>query len=528
MLINQLQQQTQPQIVYQLPQLTQVEEARNNAIFLSQNKNTKYFHITSFMKNFVYGKDYSNYTLSKESLNEQENEKSPLFFKLSGSVAFCSQVGGCCIFYNNAITEQQMKILYSLQCQSEIFDSVCKLYENSIPNYTKLFHLTFSSRLSSTFRLLGLSEDTLLLKIIHDAPSQRNKFMYNAALMQLQMLRFDFIISPNLTQYYVKQFLDESLCNNTNINSDHLSKQTIENNIQPQLNITDAHNTPQFKTVNASAFSINHKRKIKCVDEENKSDNCSESCDSSSNSSSSSDYESEEDEANKNILEQEKNQHSSTVVINKKPNTQTLYKRTKRLSSIVSTEASSLQPSSKQTATSSSVDFIIGSNKSDTGLTSAFTKLMAPPIKANSTTGLTRNISDLDIDSPELEYDERYTFTPLQTPSVENVLSVIEKKSVFDCKEIYKLDRNGRKIYNPRYLKLHQYNQLDVNLQELFADYEDLHSQILAYVQTNQLDRFDPISIDIVYEDLLHDEMNRLKQAVYIYLISSLLEIRNN
>ena len=194
----------------QISRPTPMEQMQNNAIFLAQNIKTKLFNIQSYTTNLLEQRLNEKTTLlqSKDILREQEYGQSPLFFKISGSVAYCPQLGGCCIFYNRGINNENIRILYSLQCQQEIFDEALKLYENTIPNYRYLFQMCFSRKLYDKFKLLGLSEDTILLKIKNEAPSQRNKFVYNVALLQLQMLRFDFIISPNLTQYYVKQYLN--------------------------------------------------------------------------------------------------------------------------------------------------------------------------------------------------------------------------------------------------------------------------------------------------------------------------------
>lgn len=304
------------QTIYTNQITSEQQRVQENAIFLSQNKNTAFFNIQNYTTNFLGNRTqnmlahrYNNINkkkntsatgipemstsantstleISKETLIERECENSPLFFKISGCVAYCQQLGACCIFYNSGITKQQMKILYSVACQREIFDEACKLYKNSIPLYSELFQLIFSVKLKQKFKLLGLSEDTLLLKVKSETPSSRNRFLYNAAMLQLQMLRYDFIISPNISQYYVKQFLsDIPMCpvnipsvgdiitNTDNIVSDTNYKiTTIEDTTKNQNNKHDAvsnllidnnndddnikHNTKREKYVNASDFKV--------------------------------------------------------------------------------------------------------------------------------------------------------------------------------------------------------------------------------------------------------------------------------
>lgn len=194
--------------------MTPMERIQDDAVFLAQNKKTKFFNVESFNTSFVTSnknrKRFKDDSASSQ-LVSRDSETSVLHFKFNGTVSYCAQLSGCCIFYNNGVTSEQMKILYSRDCQLEIYEEACKLYNNTLPNYSKnfddFFQLTFSNRLREKFALLGLSEDTLLLKVKNEAPSQRNKFTYNIALLQLQMMRFEFSISPNITQYYIKQYL---------------------------------------------------------------------------------------------------------------------------------------------------------------------------------------------------------------------------------------------------------------------------------------------------------------------------------
>lgn len=411
----------------QLYQKTPEQQRQDDVIFLSQNSQTKYFNINNFTTNFLHNtKSKNTDALGTEALVQRDCEKSPLFFKLSGCVSYCPQLGGCCIFYNGGITEQQMEILYSVICQREIFDKVCKVYENSIPSFGQLFQLTFSTKLSEQFKLLGLSVDTLILKIRNETPSQRNKFIYNTAMLQLQMLRYDFIISPNLTQYYMKQFLGNPLC----VPPPPPPPQQQQNDLfistplpLPQENIINGTKSVDIESPSKCIISTDYPQKTQNVYIDDNSEEYSEDDDDDD------DDEEDEYEYDDDIVEKQpiiikntslkNNGGSGDGGGNAIPKLYTLPTK-KQVESLASSSSSSLtrfkrkNNKTQSISTLSSVEFIHPSvsGQSETGITEKFAKLKCkqqPPstrqYDAASSTGITENVAELCLDTSGMDVE---------------------------------------------------------------------------------------------------------------------------
>lgn len=619
------QQELQPQNICKTP----LERMHEDAIFLSQNTKTNYFNIQSFNTSFLERKsktrENSSLAISKETLLERNNEKSPLYFKISGCVAYCAQLNGCCIFYNRGITKEEMPILYSVQCQQEVFEEACKLYENSIPSYKFLFQLSFSTKLRNTFRLLGLSEDTLLLKVKNEAPSQRNKFMYNTAMLQLQMMRFDFIISPNITQYYVKQFLSASFvqANHRQSAVSVCQKQDILTTLMPQDK--DEYKQPQDATrkrkqkdtsnnnnedtsnyVNAADFKINHKRKAAGDREDDESladyeensddaddDDADEDEETDSSSVASSEFndfnkEYDYDAAKRKIIVQNTSVEEKHTKQAQPLDEKALRRIMKRPSSLVSSsdtvagEKRCHVAAKSITSQESSVDFVMPSNKSETGVTEKFSKLMTenttmqcttyargtntnklkPKINiqkqistyAPSSTGMTENVADLSLNDDgsgggdgggDDDDNKDYRFNDIATTSkaninneqiynttcreqFQNLIECIDKRrpSVFG-RNINMRNSDGYIVYNPRFLETLIEMDDIVDIQECFNDFIDLHRDVETYVRINGYFRGNRDSIAHILREVKLDELNRLKQAVFLYLLSDEVQLKN-
>lgn len=258
-------------------QKTAEERRQDDAVFLSQNTETRLFNIQSFHTNLMDHPDVINGTngrstistrnnnnnnniwnISKQLITDKECESSPLFFKFSGNVAYVPQLNGCCIFYNSGMTKQQMDILYSSQCQMEVLTEACKLMKNAFPNYKHLLQFNFLRKLSKQFNLMGLSEDTLLLTVKSGLPSQTGKFILNAAQLQLRILRFNFIISPNLTHVYMKTYMQPSLCQQNQNRQDETMNDatTIQNNSTINLDISGGGGHDDGNIVNSRKENI--------------------------------------------------------------------------------------------------------------------------------------------------------------------------------------------------------------------------------------------------------------------------------
>lgn len=696
---------TQPGIDVML-QKTQLEQWQDNAIFISQNNhnNVKLFNIQSFQTNMLSkstANDSSLLEISRDTLVERECEKSPLFFKISGSVSYCQQLGGCCIFFHRGITAEQMRILYSVPCQQEIFDVAYKLYDNSIPSYKHLFQLYFSAKLRQRFRLLGLSEDTILLKVKNETPSQRNKFMYNSALLQLQMLRFDFIISPNLTPYYCKQFLTNNSClppasvpqsqpQYMPPPSSYIQTPTYIQPPEPVLSMSTTGPKTTKTTTPRKQVTV---QQMPAEEEEDEEELDEEEEDSEKDDSD------ESDESTSNEYEENLIEPRPAIKVNTKSLSEELEmaakmadkapQGTKRrlpsppASSLVSTATASTRDYIGRRRgdgdTKCSVEFVLPSNRSDTGITEKFAKIRCSSVKdkrirrgAPSSTGLTANLDDLDLGA-EFDLDEggaggdayieddylvtyksdsksdedgdqgifaqrnlfeQYSLqesvnedpgyqdsamrdlanqdstnedttirdsgdtvnqdiatrdsgdtanqdiatraldsqnttkndpttqdrstsdpniifnqAPLYSDDINDVLPSTStgrkgldceetlqyllskmtepvEKSIFDSKTIMVTDANNKTIFNPKYLALLQQESSIEELQDTFNYFEDIHDDVEPYIKAKGYIRERPERILRALLEVEQDETNRLKQAVYIYLLSNLIKLK--
>ncbi|WBR61474.1 hypothetical protein [Drosophila suzukii associated hytrosavirus 1] len=576
--------QPQPPVVVCAPlaqePINRIERLQDDAIFLSQNNKTKFFNVQSFNTSFLESKskarENSSFAISKETLIEKNYENSPLYFKFSGCVAYCAQLNGCCIFYNRGINKEQMPILYSVQCQQEIFDEACKLYENSIPNYKFLFQLSFSAKLRDTFKRMGLSEDTLLLKVKNEAPSQRNKFMYNTAMLQLQMMRFDFIISPNITQYYVKQFL------NTNTqpvvqpqyNEVCIQQPSTIANVQPIPIQTKKTTEKEDDTciINATEFVINqNKDDIEDYDDTD----ASEDDDSSVSSAEFNDFDRVYNEPptkqRKQItvlnLEGKKSDDINTQPLRLGQND--LHTINKGPASLASSSSSDRRgvPLSVASQGTSSVGFVMPA-RSETGVTEKFAKmgystednrintfpssyargtntneLNKTNIQTNtslstyapSSTGITDNVADMNIEDEEYEDSGANDLARIAMLTREEMkilhrykLDLARKRyTIFEDNNYTMRDEEGKLFFNPRLFPVIQMWNEPEYTQTFFDAFKDLHSDVPIFVTYMRYERGNKAKIALALADVMTDETNRLKQAVYLYLLSDLIELRD-
>lgn len=583
--------QLNPSIQHLLEKTPQ-ERLQEDAILIAKNSNTKLLNIKSFQSSYFRdkytGHNNTSLEISKEMLMEKNCESSPLFFKVTANVSFCSQFGGCCIFFNCGLTKEQMRILYSVNCQTEIYTEVKKLYENSIPNFDSLFEYSFSQKNATKFKLMGLSEDTILLKIKKEMPNKRNTFIYNSALLQLQMLRCDFLITPNLTEYYFKQFFNEtpsSLIAPLN----EMPTQNILNELCHHQNSSRKTNTPTINNRNATEQNIHQENNYMQTDicNETPEFNDSEDDENSINSENASVYSSsdeDEDVCATTIPIHVKNSDIQPQILDK-TDLINLPKHTlhKKSSSLISSITSNGQPKSIKSISSgtvSSIEFIMNSNKSETGVTEQFSQLQCKNKKtsklqsnkntssAQSSSGLTENVYELNLNENISINTEDETFTnfkqsreeidPInyaQSSSglTENILKLnLTGKSNVDseseiqdvCSNIltnilerydknpvtienfsaFYLDNEKRKVYNVDFLELLIENNIDIPRQLIFDDYKDLHKDLNKYLHDNDYVRGNIESIKLSLTDIKCDRNNRLKQAAFLYILDNLLK----
>lgn len=590
-------------IIRVAPQKTPIEKIQDDAIYIAEHMQTKLFKIQNFNTNIVdkqrSDKDYtSSLNISKEVLVEKNYENSLLFFKVSGSVSYCQMLGGCCIFYNRGINANQMNILYSLQCQQEIFERTYKLYENSIPNYMHLFELSFSQKLQPKFKLYGLPPDTIILKIKNDTPSRRKKFIYNAALLQLQMLRFDFIISPNLTQYYVKQYLNtpppcyiqsqqtssrqENIQEENNIVCKSINNNCSLQNIRAAVEAPTL-NLPPLEDYVDEIWSMGEEDNIDDVDDD---DAAADDDDDNTNSEVAEDDENDEQAVDKPLVVV---QNVIDTRMKAKPAEHNGPKRNnaRSLSSIDTTNTSSSRNylgggSASIQSEVASVEIIKA--KSETGVTEKFRKMQctvadkltntscksssatdqtknspcnsgnidnskispnklgrpgksknssnksmnqAPPLS----TGITDVFEDLCMETEDDADNPKYTFNDGHNELDDIVNDILKQKSkphsIFSNKQIFIFNDEKLKVYNRDFLQtLYPSNDLDYQ-QSVFDDFVDVQPYIKDYIAKLGYVRGNEASIMLAFMDVEQDEMNRLKQAVFIYLTSDLIQIRN-
>lgn len=524
---------------------SQDERMKDDAIFLSQNVHTKLFNIQSFQTNLLGSnagiKDDSAFNVSKQLLQNRECENSPFYFKVSGCVSYCQQLQGCCIFYNTGITKDQMNILYSLQCQQEVYEEACKLYKNTIPNYEHLLEFAFVSKLRHHFNMLGLSEDTLILRVKNATPSQRisEQFIQNSAQLQIQLMRVDFVISPNLTQVFMKTYLSKtpSLCleNTTETPSTATPPPpltVLQENIPLTSNDAAQETRQQFEYVDGDNFLD--------INEESESDD--ESSDSS-----------EEVIFNKSIKVQNINTPKkkidkgveNVVVYHRPPNN-------RKQSSLISEDTASSRDYiiDKSNASSASCVDIIRPSHSTTGVTERFSKLYAPSIGNQSHTGITEILSDLNI-PPNNEMSSHRGAIPKtfnRAPSSSGVTNVMHEMNIEDTDQIYGFASDviekfpqymEYNILTDVYLKDHDGNLIEIDEKSIY-DYRYLQTLVemdKAFVHQiykddfiyldQEVDKyinyfgFIPNNSDIqkAFNEVRSDQTSRLKQAVYVKLL---------
>mgnify|MGYP004515111791 CR=1 FL=1 len=515
-----------------------------------------------------------------------------------------------------------MKILYSINCQSEIYEQACKLFENSIPSYKHLFQYTFSIKDKEKFKLLGLSEDSLLLKIKNELPSRRNKFIYNSALLQLQMLRYDFVITPNLTQYYIKQFLcdiqaQQSVNNISNVNQTEFMVNTNTNNIDNNINtndttgclvnrqniqniLTDANNITPLH-VNASDYNINNK-KTKCLknvstlnkengkQSESEDDNTSTSESDDDDEDESVSAEDDDDCGGENYIEVKNTEIESKPDKINKPilmNKASLRNLKRKPSSLASTSNSESTTDKKSSINSdiSSVEFKlpVENRRSDipqklkkppnidtisvatsTGITNKFSKLKTDSASttgvteilkklhtsSSSSTGVTETFDDLcmeDIAPVKFDiYNEPASTSSKRSVTSHSIKSILtdysnieEKYPVYkpaddkieekneNLKKYIIRDNEGYIYYNVDFLSQLVLKNDMVNLEEMFRNFEDVHMYIKDYVRQKGYKRKDIVKINLALGDMRRHPTNRLKQAVFLYLLSDLITIKD-
>lgn len=583
--------------IYQWQQKTAAERLHDDAVFLAQNAKTKLFRIKNFNTNFIErgdgggggngGGGTSTLQLSKEVLAENDCEKSPMFFKVSGSVSYCPQLSGCCIFYNRGITSQQMSILYSVQCQQEIFDEAYKLYENTIPNYKNLFQMCFGMNIQHKLQLLGLDKDTILLKVKNETPSRRNKFLYNTALLQLQMMRFDFIISPNLTQYYIKQYLNNvPLCLDPPATTMLLpNNPTVEQSSSINANINQQTTPPpppppQTRIINAATLQLPTLDDYEDSDDEEGVGGGGVVVDDENNENDDDDYDEDDDDdddeyeselsdtlyENNSYKEGGMRKQIPAVVVANVINDETIKPQQKddrivvevprrkigrRPMSIVSSGTAASSAAHKRSLPSeiSSVEII--PTQSETGVTVKFKRMTCEEYNDAQSTGITDNVGDLSLtDNAPQQPPPRYVFeeimredasstgggdddeTNILNEKCEETLSFLlsnmtqEASSSIFTERHYKVYNNqGLIVYDPRFLETLQNDDTEY-IQEIFDDYSDLHENVRASVNEQNLTRGNMQNINRAIVESRHDEKDRLKQAIYLYLLNPSVKIR--
>lgn len=543
---------------------------QEDAVFLNQNPHVKYFNIQNFTTNFLGNiqasrEDTSSLVVSRETLSERENEKSPLFFKISGCVAYCTQLSGCCIFYHRGITEHQMKILYSVPCQNEIYEQACKLYANTIPCYKNLLQYTFSIKDKDKFKRLGLSEDTILLKVKNELPSRRNKFIYSAALLQLQMLRYDFIITPNLTQYYMKQYIGGIQQQSCVFPPPPLPTTTpatgcLVNRQNTTSTLTvDKHTTSSPVHVNASDFNVNHK-KTKCSTSLNADVNILQN-EQNKESEDERDSTDEDDDISETETEDDDENSQDRIVVVKNPDAKaekqnkdvnqgpialpSTFRNLKRKPASLVSSSNTESIKSSDASHVSSVEFVTkqkggpGSVRS-TGITEVFRRLDTK-VYCPSSTGVTENIDDLCIDdiapADLFEDDDNRPGTSVKSMLTDysdldakypvediNVLGGNSKQQP-SIQNFTMYDNGGYVYYDPDFLLQFISNNNPEFVLHLFDNFRDLHGDIKSYIRQKGYARGDPVKIKLALADIRRHPTDRLKQAVFLYLISNLITL---
>lgn len=545
-------------------QKTPEEQRQEDAIFLSQNAKTQLFHIQCFNGNFLENTtkpDDSVFNVSKEMLLQRECENSPLFFKISGCVSYCPQLDGCCIFYNAGVTQQQMDILYSLQCQQEVYEEACKLYDNSLPNYKHLFQFSFDKKLENQFNLLGLSQDTLLLKVKNGG--KRDRFMYNTALLQLQMMRFNFIISPKLTQVYMKTFLgtQPTLCiqksnvptNSENDNNDttppgydtfcNASKNNTTNN--NENNNTTRENT---KYISAESFNIEKEQDSEDSDEYSSSEESENSVDYTC------------------VIKRPKITETTNYCQEKK-----ILETQEKTHSLVSSDTASNRDCIGEksiTSTESSVNFILPSNsRSETGLTEGFGRMHTSSRHSDtgltegigrmhtsskhSDTGITGKFADMACESSKHSESgvtvnfERMTCsspkpseTGLTAPFAD-LACALENNTKKDCVSLFEYmddEMQWDELFSKQELfkenngdNLGEHVQYDSSylitltdrkqISEIYNNFSDLHTSVREFIKNSEYVMGELTPMLQTARILTKDPKNRFKQAIFLYIL---------
>lgn len=588
----------------QLLQKTPMERMQDDAVFLASaaaSNNSHLFNIKEFKTNFLPNSLSSDtpLSMSKELMVERENEKSPLFFKTSATFAYCSRVRGCCIFFNDGITEQQKKILYSVACQVEIFNKVFEIIKNALPNHNFIFSMFFDKKLGKTFNLLGLSEDTIVLRLKKETPSSRSQFIYNVAQMQLQMLKFDFLISPNITPYYVKQFLTD------------LSLPVVQIPPQPgqTLNTADITNNNTAATLNSSSSGVTPAITSNTLfiegggdggdggvddgDEEmcermnDDDDDEDEEIESMMSSDGDDDGDDELNPLDREPIMVENVKNYEPEKPFKLPDNVKRTKPPKPPKSLASSSSGSSRAYYRNNSIADelgSVGVVIppkSSRISESGITDIFSKLNTKSKQnvINDDGNEDEDDDDDDDDVSNIDNEDNYMFdefigetykeegvggddgnfdsfdesmfklpaptvtfpppktmasvstmTSSTTDSLSAICSDIKKRENYTCN----MNEEGRRVYTLRYLQtlldtmkmgIHEYAKNVKNLQRIFDEYSDLHPYISAYVNSVGYERGKLESAIDALKQVENDPPNRLKQAVFIFLITNLLQL---
>lgn len=515
-----------PQVtVAGLLQKTPLERMQDDAIYIAHHQaTTKLFNILQIKSNFIP----TPLSMSKEFIVDRESEKSPLFFKTSATFAYCSQARGCVIFFNQGITEQQRKILYSVACQVEIFNSVFELIKDALPNHDFIFNMCFDKNLGRVFQLMGLSEDTIVLRLKKETPSSRSQFLYNASMIQLQMLKFDFLISPNITPYYIKQFLTE---------------------------------IPQILTVGGSVGGAEVEPPPQPPREPSRSPEPPQPEDEADDSPSeidslaSSEDESEPAEPQVPIVVENVQNFEPVIKVNEPPPNRQMKPPESLPSSSSASSRGYFKPKSVATELGE-IGMIVHPKTtfSETGVTEKFSKLKCKSLKRTNSSSTLSGISDdeeyvfdeflgeaYDEDEPIIPFTEPptpSTSTSAQTTTQVDSLSAI-------CSDIRKnrknitcyLNEDGQRVYTLYYLqvwmecmitKIHQFPENLQSVQRMLNDYEDLHPEIPKYVEEMGYKRGEVDSAFKALHEVEQDPENRLKQAGFLFVISNLLQLTIN
>ena len=178
----------------------------------------------------------SAYDIESTSLNKTIDQlslhnKSIFDFKFYGSVKYIPIINGAVISYAGTVLPQQMQVLYSVECQTQIFKAALRSIEHSLPSATNLLSLHFANtQESKKLNFLGLPAETMILKVNKTLSTVANNNTLESSFGSLQLFSFQFLfyVQPNVTSKFITKFAPPNISttaaattdNNTTTNND--------------------------------------------------------------------------------------------------------------------------------------------------------------------------------------------------------------------------------------------------------------------------------------------------------------------